>query len=127
VIGRAPYLLLIAAFVAACAAEVARTPSVMQPAADGYPRLLELGSPAEVFTGTGYNRVLAAGTRWRLTGSIAQGAVYRASEGVLTLEGANIHEAYLVVRDRDLVGFFLPVEKAYSPLPQAVRLSISNP
>jgi len=31
------------------------------------------------------------------------------------VEGAHVHEAYLVVAGDRLVGFYLPVEKAYSP------------
>ncbi|QJE00375.1 hypothetical protein HH212_10360 [Massilia forsythiae] len=35
---------------------------------------------------------------------------------MFTLEGAHIHEAYLVIRDDTLVGFHLPAEAGFSPL-----------
>ena len=62
-----------------------------------------------------YNRVLARGSRWQLVGTTPQGRVYRRSDGVFTVEGAHVHEAYLVLAADRLVGFYLPVEKAFSP------------
>jgi hypothetical protein len=43
---------------------------------------------------------------------------------VFTIEGAHIHEAYLVVDAGDqLVGFYLPAEQAFSPMmPIALKL-----
>ena len=70
--------------------------------------------------------MLGAGSRWRFAGVIPQGGVYRAAQGVLTVEGANIHEAYLVIRERQVVGFYLPVEQAFSPLGEAVPLLIGE-
>jgi hypothetical protein len=61
-------------------------------------------------------RTLRSGSRWTLVGGIAQGLVYRPDGGVLTVEGANVHEAYLVVSGTELVGFYLPVEKAFVTL-----------
>lgn len=121
--------LVAAGLLAGCAAEVARLPTAAPtaPVAGGHPELIELARPVLVKTDTGYDRTLAAGTRWRLAGVTAQGAVYRAMQGVFTLEGANIHEAYLVLRGEELVGFYLPVERAYSPLRESIRLSFRNP
>jgi hypothetical protein len=121
-------LLLAAGALAACAPEVFKVPIVppSAPAAKGHADTIELQRPAELRIETGYDRLLAAGTRWRFAGVIPNGAVYRAAQGVFTLEGANIHEAYLVLRGEELVGFYLPVEQAYSPLKDTVRLSIRN-
>ena len=63
------------------------------------------------------------GGRWRYIGRIPNGSVYQAAQGVFTVEGANIHEAYLVVQGRRLVGFYLPVEQAFSPLKEEVELA----
>lgn len=126
--GRAFCLLIAAGALAACAPEVYKVPILppSAPAAKGHAETISLERPATIRMGTGYDRVLAAGTRWRFTGVISNGAVYRAAQGVFTLEGANIHEAYLVLRGEDLVGFYLPVERAYSPLKDAMKLSIRN-
>jgi hypothetical protein len=117
-----------AGVLAGCAPEVIREPITppAAPAAAGLPGEIVLARQAVVRTGTGYDRLLEAGTRWRLTGAIPQGAVYRAAQGVFTVEGANIHEAYLVLRGRELVGFYLPVEQAFSPLKDGVSLSITK-
>jgi hypothetical protein len=37
--------------------------------------------------------------------------VYATRDRVLTVEASNVHEAYIVVSNGKLVGFFLPVEK----------------
>ena len=124
--GRALGVALAAGVLAACAPEVVRVPIVPpSPAtAKGHPEAIVLARQAMARTGTGYDRLLADSTRWRFAGEIPQGAVYRATQGVFTLEGANIHEAYLVLRGDLLIGFYLPVEQAFSPLKDTVQLSI---
>ena len=72
----------------------------------------------------GYRRVLRKGTRWTHVGSIAQGDVYTSNDQVLTVEASNVHEAYIVVSSANLVGFYLPVERTYSPLGVAKPLQI---
>ena len=118
----------VAMLVTACAPEVVRQPIVAPSATDvrGQPESIVLVSAATLRLGTGYERVLAAGSRWRFAGVIPQGSVYRAAQGVLTVEGANIHEAYLVIRDQKVVGFYLPVERAFSPLGDPVGLSLGD-
>lgn len=61
-------------------------------------------------------RSVRAGSRWVEFGSIAEGTVYKPLGTVMTVEGINISEAYIVVRDRSWVGFWLPVEKGFVPL-----------
>ena len=55
-----------------------------------------------------------AGSTWRQTGVIPDGDVYKIENRVFTVEARHVHEAYLVVRDRSLVGFYLPVEQAFN-------------
>lgn len=73
---------------------------------------------------SGYRRVLKRGTTWTYVGRIAQGDVYRTQDQVLTVEAANVHEAYLVVSAGELTGFYLPVERAFSPAAETRRLPI---
>jgi hypothetical protein len=61
----------------------------------------------------GYRRTLKKGTHWQLVGAIPQGEVFKSVDQVLTLECSNIFEAYLVVFEKRLVGFYLPVEKGF--------------
>jgi hypothetical protein len=86
-------------------------------------RSFELDSAATVHLDTGYVRVLKKGTRWTCIGTIPEGDVYRTKDQVLTIEGSNIHEAYIVVKSQNLVGFYLPVEMTFSPLSSPMALS----
>ena len=86
----------------------------------------ELASEVNVTIGAGYRRVLKKGTRWRYVGRLAQGDVFTTSDQVLTVEASNIHEAYIVVQSRKLVGFYLPVERSFTSLPQNVDLPITD-
>ncbi len=64
---------------------------------------------------TGYERTLMQGSQWTRVGQVPQGDVLRPYKHVLTVEGSHIHEAWLVVKDGKLVGFYLPAEGAFSP------------
>jgi predicted acetyltransferase len=48
-------------------------------------------------------------------GRSQEGQVYKPVDGVFTVEGAQVHEAHLVLEGDRLVGFYLPVERAFSP------------
>ena len=63
-----------------------------------------------------YPRNLKAGTKWDFMNTIAQGDVFKTRDQILTVEASNIFEAYIVISSNKLVGFYLPVEKTFSPL-----------
>jgi hypothetical protein len=72
-----------------------------------------------------YDRVIRAASRWRLVGRVPEGDVYRpAGDGVFSVERANVHEAYLVIANRALVGVYLPVEKAFTEVDRVDPLPI---
>ena len=100
-----------------CANEVTRYSSQLSAAppanADD---VLRLGADVEVNLETHYTRTLKRGSRWALVGTTPQGSVYRPVDRVLTVEGAHVHEAYIVVAGGRITGFYLPVEKAFSPI-----------
>lgn len=75
----------------------------------------------------GYRRLLKRGTRWTCIGAIAAGDVYETKDQVLTVEASNIHEAYIVVSGGKLVGFYLPVERTYSPASEPTSLPTREP
>jgi hypothetical protein len=117
-LGIAPRLavLLVVALAAGCAAEVVRQPTTLTPLATGAERpQRELAEEAVVPVSSNYSRVLPRGSRWQLVGTVPQGGVYRRADGIFTVEGAHVHEAYLVIAGEKLVGFYLPVEKSYAP------------
>ena len=75
-----------------------------------------LQAPATGSSSAGYTRTLSSETRWLKTGTIRQGDVLKPLDSVLTAEAGHVREAYIVVRQNKWVGFWLPVEKAFSPL-----------
>lgn len=110
--------LLMAAFLCGCA--VAQQPTAMSPVADG--EHLTLAAEVPLRLPTGYERTLKQGSQWTRVGQVEQGDVLRPYQHVLTVEGSHIHEAWLVVREGKLVGFYLPAERAFSAQ-QPVSLS----
>jgi hypothetical protein len=109
---------------AGCASEVTRQATDMSSAAPETGKRYTLGQAASFKLDSGYSRVVAADTEFIAVGHIAQGLVLRPTQTVLTVEGKHMHEAYAVVRDNTLVGFYLPVEKAYSPLSQTTSFPL---
>lgn len=90
------------------------------------PNSFQLEEEVNVSLDTGYSRVLKKGTTWHFVGTIASGDVFRTKDQILTVEASNIHEAYVVISSGSLVGFYLPVEKTFSPLSGSRELSIKD-
>lgn len=101
--------------VAACASEVYRRDAALSAPPAGAPARIEIVKEAYLQLPTGYGRSLPQGSLWELRGGLSEGAVYRRVGGIFTVEGAHVHEAHLVIASNQLVGFYLPVEKAYAP------------
>jgi hypothetical protein len=117
----------VALTLAACAA-VQHSPARLEPlAASGQSASRVLAKKVDITLDTGYTRTLKAGSSWRAAGTVDQGDVYRPVGDVFTLEGANIHEAWLVVHNGTLVGFYLPAEHGYSPLGATAPLQFTAP
>ena len=124
---RAGLIACVLAVLAACAVEVQRNPSAAPAIAAGAkPRVIRLESDVLVNLHTGYTRTLKRDARWVSVGTIAQGEVFKPEGQVLTVEGAHVHEAYIVVSDGKLTGFYLPVENAFVPLVPQRALPISH-
>ncbi|UTY57833.1 hypothetical protein [Massilia sp. erpn] len=115
-------ILTAALVLSACAVQHTRT--ALQPRADSAPAQPHtLAETQELRLNTGYIRQLKAGSQWLHVGRTAEGEVYRPYKDVLTVEGAHIHEAYLVVNERKVVGFYLPAEGSFSKLNQEVAIT----
>lgn len=116
--------LAVAAALAACAASVETVPTAFVATAGGE---FTLTREVTVTLATRYSRALVEGSRWRKVGAVAEGDVYRAIGTVFTIEGRNVHEAYLVIAAQHrLVGFYLPGESNLSLLPAPVELPIKE-
>ena len=123
-IGLASIAVIAAAMMTACAFDIVHVDQVPAALRAGNPatQAFVLDRDAPVQLPYGFRRLLKKGTTWRYVGTIASGDVFATRDQVLTVEASNIHEAYIVVSDGKLVGFFLPVEKTFSPAREATAL-----
>jgi hypothetical protein len=106
---------------------IATAPATIEVTQPGAPaRRIQILMAATVRLDTGYSRTLPAKSVWSRVGRVLQGDVFRPVGTILTIEGRQVHEAYLVIRDQTLVGFYLPGEQNYSPLSTAVPLNLGE-
>lgn len=118
---------LAAMLLAGCASAVRTEAANFTPLATGQPAtVVRLTGDATVKPASGYPRTLKSGSQWRLAGQVTQGQVFRPVNSVFTIEGRQVHEAYLVVSGGKLVGFYLPGEANYAALDVPVPLSIGD-
>jgi len=96
------------------------------PAQSQAARQIRVLKAAQVTLDTGYQREIALNSIWRYAGNVPQGQVFRPFQTIFTIEGRQVHEAYLVISDATLVGFYLPGESNYSALSNHVALTIGN-
>ncbi len=82
------------------------------------PEEFTLAGSHEISIGTGFKTTLKSGTRWVEFGRLPEGTVFITKDQVVVVEASNIHEAGIVVRQDALVGFFLLVEKTFTPAKQ---------
>ena len=82
--------------------------------------------PIQLQLDGGYERLIPAKTEFIEVGRLREGTVLRPTRHVLTVEGAHVHEAYLVVSDDMIVGFYLPVERAFAPLDHRVKVTFKR-
>jgi hypothetical protein len=116
----------LAALLTSCAVAVTYAPADIMPIPAMDQQIVALDKTIDIRLDTGYTRSLKAGSQWMRAGAIAQGDVYKPYRAVFTLEGAHVHEAWLVIADGQLSGFYLPVERGYSPLGQAISASLTS-
>jgi len=116
-IGVLSICLALAIVLSACAPEVTRQPATLTPLATQPGASFEVLKDTEVSVSSLYRRTIRAGSVWTLVGRTAQGEVYKPVNVVFTVEGTHVHEAYLVMEGDRLLGFYLPVERAFAPVP----------
>ena len=90
------------------------------------PAVFVMTEEHDITLDTGYHRGLARGSKWVLTGEIDEGQVYKPENGTFTIEGSNVVEAYLVVSQNRLVGFYVPSTKGFSPLDRQVPIAFEK-
>ena len=88
--------------------------------------LFELLEEVKISLDTGYSRKLKKGSKWKFVGTLTYGDVYKTDDQILTIEASNIYEAYIVIESSKLIGFYLPVERSFSPLSNSKELKIKK-
>jgi hypothetical protein len=101
---------------------VVRQPATLTATVAG--QIFEVQQDVDIVLDSGYGRRLARGSRWAQAGTLPQGDAYKPVGGVFTVEGAHVHEAWPVMSAGEVVGFYLPVEKAIVPLASRVRIEL---
>jgi hypothetical protein len=73
---------------------------------------------------SGWATGLKQGTTWRVIGHTEQGDVLKTKDQVVTVRASNMYEADPVIKDGQLVGFFLVIENSFTPAdpPKSVEL-----
>jgi hypothetical protein len=116
---------LVLAMVVGCAAEIQRTPTQFKASTDA--AVLVLDRDITVTPTLGDSATLRAGSTWVRVGQVPQGPVYAIKNDVFMVRGRNAHEAQSVISDGGkLIGFFLPVERAFVPVDPQVQLPINR-
>jgi hypothetical protein len=110
---------------AACAPEVVRQPAQLTSVTGQPTSAIEVLQDASISVGPGYQRVIPRGSVWTNVGRTAQGEVFKPVGRVFTVEGTHIYEAYIVLDDDRVIGFYLPVERAFSPPPDGRETKLS--
>jgi hypothetical protein len=88
----------------------------------GHADAFTLGQEVKATLGTGFPTHLKSGTQWRQVGSTEYGKVYSTQDQIVTVEASNIHEAQLVVSNQCVTGFYLPVEKTFTPVSKLIPI-----
>jgi hypothetical protein len=108
-----------------CASEVYRTPTQFSASTDA--AVLVLSQDVTVRPTLGDPATLKAGSTWVHVGQVPEGPVYSIKNDVFMVKGRNAHEAQCVIADGGkLIGFFLPVERAFVPVDPQVQLPINR-
>lgn len=110
-----------------CAQRIVQTPADLDSARPANAAAAVVAdADTQIRSSVGVARTVARGTVWDYAGRIGEGIVYIPRDTVLTVEGADVSEAYLVLRDAQIVGFYLPVQGTFSPVSEPVPAQFST-
>jgi hypothetical protein len=119
------FVFVIVVQLVACASEIKREPTTL--ARDALAStVVQLDKSVEVLADAGGSRTLPAGSRWMLVGKIVEGTVYKPLDIVLTLSSRNVHEAYIVIADNLISGFYLPGELTFAAIKNKTAVSFQR-
>ncbi|MCU7929592.1 MAG: hypothetical protein KZQ90_02250 [Candidatus Thiodiazotropha sp. (ex Codakia rugifera)] len=119
-------IVVYALLLTACASEVFREPAVLNISERSHARNFVVVEMINIKLDSGYERKIDMGTSFTVYGTLPQGLALKPTKTVFTIEGAHMHEAFPVIGDDKIVGFYLPVERAFSPLSNHVKAKIKE-
>jgi hypothetical protein len=116
--------IFVISLVAGCAAEVIRSPEEFNVSSQSIQ--IEMTKLTTIEAAPGNGKQLFTGSRWQSVGNVKQGQVFKPVGTVFSIQSANSHEAYLVINNKNLVGFYLPGDRAWSALPAPLALEFKT-
>lgn len=75
---------------------------------------------------SGWVSPLKSATVWQRIGSIAEGDVFKTKDQVLTVEASNLYQADMVIKNGEVVGFYIPTSKAFTPCSQPLSVELKK-
>jgi hypothetical protein len=107
------YLHIVIAAVLATACSITQVPVTERITVHDNPSSVILHTPVVIELDHAKPVRLRAKTSWDRIGEIPQGTVYSTADQVVVVESFNTRQAYIVVNDGRVVGYFLPVENSF--------------
>lgn len=98
-------------FLSACSVNQQRLSTALIPITDS--TKYELQSSIILKAANAADTLLKQGTRWVEVGTIHQGRVFRTKDQVVIVNSFNVHEGDIVVKESQVVGYYLPVEGTF--------------
>lgn len=124
---KATLLLFIFILLVACAAEMKRTPTHYSAlSSNASPKIYQNPTEIVVTLPTGRRKAIPSRSLWQYSGSTPEGAIFKSTNLPFMLRDANTHEAYLVISNSKLVGFYLPGEQAFVQIEQPIALLLEE-
>jgi hypothetical protein len=117
---------LLLCFVAGCASEIVRQPVELSERPSQQQKRYVASQPVPITFDSGYSRTIGRDTEFLEIGRIGQGAVLKPVDASFMVEGAHMHEAYPVVDKGRITGFYLPVERAFTPLSKPTTIVLEG-
>jgi len=105
-------LFLLLFYLSSCAVQQAPTKSPISLVANPVARYV-LEAPVNVKARNSATTRLKSGTTWSLVGTIEQGEVFQTKDQVVIVNSFNVHEAFIVIHENKVIGYYLPVEKTF--------------
>jgi hypothetical protein len=107
------YLHIVIATVLATACSITQIPVTERITVHDNPSSVILHAPVVIELDHAKPVRLRAKTSWDRIGEIPQGTVFSTADQVVVVESFNTRQAYIVVSEGRVVGYFLPVENSF--------------